>query len=264
MTSSLLLVSLAAGALTAPAPALPAAAELAIRDVSVRPATAVVGAGNSIRLVIDVVAKGVAGRNGVTVKVEPGAPPGSRPGTPGDLLAVDGSPGSGRPPGSPEPVLSAESGAVRLRSGWETWRFLPDKALNRFYPAGTWTVTATAHGSGGTSVTAYGSFQLKRETRLTARAEPARDEAGTRLRGSLTRLDPRGRTDFTPYAQQRVEILWRRSPSGAWERAAEATTTARGTFAHTATSRTGGSWRVRYPGNGQYAADTSPIQQRTS
>ncbi|MER6583661.1 hypothetical protein ABT267_48880, partial [Nonomuraea sp. NPDC001023] len=76
MTRSLLLVSLAAGSLTAPVPAYPAATELAIRAITVRPANPVVGAHDSVSLVIDVIARGARGKNGVTVKVEPGAPPG--------------------------------------------------------------------------------------------------------------------------------------------------------------------------------------------
>ncbi|TMR89178.1 hypothetical protein EJK15_62090, partial [Nonomuraea basaltis] len=75
MTRGLLLVSLAAGALTAPAPAS-AATELAIRAITVRPAEPVVGAHDSVRLVIDVVARGTRGKDGVAVTVEPGAPPG--------------------------------------------------------------------------------------------------------------------------------------------------------------------------------------------
>ncbi|MEV4017912.1 hypothetical protein AB0J35_46210, partial [Nonomuraea angiospora] len=74
MTRSLLLVSLAAGPLTVPAP--PAAIEPAIRAITVRPAEPVVGANDSVRLVVDVVAKGARGKDGITVKIEPGAPPG--------------------------------------------------------------------------------------------------------------------------------------------------------------------------------------------
>ncbi|HUR00902.1 MAG TPA: hypothetical protein VM347_00020, partial [Nonomuraea sp.] len=75
MIRSLLLVSLAAGALTVPIPASSAATELAIREINVRPASPVVGAANSVRLVIDVIAKGVTGKDGVTIQVEPGSAP---------------------------------------------------------------------------------------------------------------------------------------------------------------------------------------------
>ncbi|MBF8193103.1 hypothetical protein ITP53_47035, partial [Nonomuraea sp. K274] len=74
MSRSVLLVSLAAGSLVAPAPAYSAATEPVIRAINVRPAEPVVGAHDSIRLVIDVVATGATGKDGVTVKVEPGAP----------------------------------------------------------------------------------------------------------------------------------------------------------------------------------------------
>ncbi|MFI7453347.1 hypothetical protein ACIBQX_38070 [Nonomuraea sp. NPDC049714] len=458
MTRSLLLVSLAAGALTVPMPASSAATELAIRQINVRPAAPVVGAGNSVRLVIDVVAKGVSRRDGVSVKVEPGAPPGPdisptgepspspRPpsddsGDPGDTgdsgnepssetwdkwsnqdepssedwedwsesgdsstdtrdesrgepsaeqpakpptgakarpdaesptgdrsakerkkkapragssddpaekeVSPSGSEGEssaegrspsgsegessaeGRspsgagedssgeevppsgsgddssaegvsPPGAAEgspadsteeqaapsepvkagagqatqevpaleqaasarPVWRAVPSPMRMRDGWQTWRFLPDKALNRYYPAGTWTITATAKGPNGTSVTSYASFQLKRESKLgSVRVARAGDAQGVRLSGSLTRLDPRGAAGFSPFARQRVEILWRQDSSGTWQRVAEATTTANGAFRRTVSGRAGGEWRVRYLGTGHYAADASRVQQ---
>ncbi|WP_336208890.1 hypothetical protein [Nonomuraea sp. LPB2021202275-12-8] len=390
MTRSLLLVSLAAGALTVPIPASSAATELAIREINVRPAAPVVGTGNSVRLVIDVVAKGVRRRDGVSVKVEPGAPPGSvvspspgpapdqsaPPSTPPssppssgddweewptdpsdeqtddtwDDWSVDSldrssdtwedwspaapdekpgrwrrtesptwappAPGKKRPrdrgaaapgvntrdsaapstmavmPGGPAvpPRHAAQgtrpSGAtaqgvrppaqgapaplnwrvvpspMRMTGGWQTWRFLPDKALTRFYPAGTWTVTATAKGPDGTSVTAYASFQLKRESKLSAvQVAKAGGAQGVRLSGSLNRVDPRGRTGFAPFARQRVEIFWRQEQSGSWERVAEATTGAAGAFEHTVANRTGGYWRVRYLGTGHYASSASRIHQ---
>ncbi len=151
---------------------------------------------------------------------------------------------------------------MRMRGGWQTWRFLPDKPLNRYYPAGTWTITATAKGPNGTSVTSYASFQLKRESKLsTVRVARAGDAQGVRLSGSLTRLDPRGTTDFSPFARQRVEILWRENATGAWRRVAEATTTASGAFHRTVSARPGGDWRVRYLGTGHYAPDDSKIRQ---
>ncbi|WP_049567990.1 hypothetical protein [Nonomuraea sp. SBT364] len=344
MTRSLLLVSLAAGALTVPAPASSAATELAIREITVRPAAPVVGAGNSVRLVIDVVAKGVRGRDGVTVSVEPGAPPAGaeRPSPPGPphVLAPEADAAGGRPdtgamppadPGTPpatdtggsgaegagsgadvirsgadvvrsaaEAVRSAAgalrpeggaqgSGAGRAEAGaegapevpgrlvwrlapspllvsdgWQTWRFLPDKELTRFYPAGTWTIAATAKGPNGTSVTAYESFQLKRETRLTeVEVERARHAEGVRLHGSLKRVDGRGLTGFAPFGRQRVEILWRESPSAEWSHTAYATTDAKGSFTHTVRDRAGGYWRVRYEGTGRYAPDLSKSHQIT-
>ncbi|GGP08951.1 hypothetical protein LDL08_13795 [Nonomuraea glycinis] len=420
MTRSLLLVSLAAGALTVPLPASSAAAEPAIRQINVRPAAPVVGAGNSVRLVIDVVAKGVRGQDGVSIKVEPGAPPGpdQRPSAPppsddsddqrpsddsddrrpsdesderrpsdtgDDTWSRTGEPpvqeswdewsdepssenaegwsesddspaatndesrkepssrqraeppakirpnakspaGAGTRPDAESPtgaeirpdaespaeaeirpdaespaeseirpdaespvgersaegeIPAAESAkkeassaeaappawslapdSMRMRGGWQTWRFLPDKPLNRYYPAGTWTITATAKGPNGTSVTSYASFQLRRESKLsTVRVARAGDAQGVRLSGSLTRLDPRGTTDFSPFARQRVEILWREDATGAWRRVAEATTTASGAFHRTVSGRPGGDWRVRYLGTGHYAPDDSKIRQ---
>lgn len=160
------------------------------------------------------------------------------------------------------PVWSLTPSATRMSGGWQTWRFLPDKLLSRYYPAGTWTITATAKGPNGTSVTSYASFQLKRESKLgDVRVARAGAAQGVRLSGSLTRVDPRGATDFSPFARQRVEILWRQNSSGTWQRVAEATTTANGAFRRTVSGRTGGDWRVRYLGTGHYAPDASRIRQ---
>ncbi|MEV5327752.1 hypothetical protein AB0K67_26775 [Nonomuraea sp. NPDC052634] len=425
MSRSLLLASLAAGALTVPAPPASAATEPAIRSITVRPAQPVVGAHGSVRLVIDVIARGVKGKDGVTVKVEPGAPPADAPqprpatppvtgpqnpppgqnGTPGtpeqdqnpgapdtaqdpatpddarkpntppaqtpvkdepqenaepapqgtadeatqegatqegtsqqgatqegtvQEPAAQGTAGEsaqagapvtvlapGREPARPHHILtqarageqqpqntqwgvpqqpgqnaqSIQDGAVtapkvgvpprnaeailprlvwrripvppaRMADGWETWRFLPDKRLNRYYPAGTWTITATAKGRDGKTVTQYASFQLRRESRLSSvRVEKAAKGDGVRLRGSLTRVDPRGLTDFGPFAKQRLDILWRPDTSSAWEKVGQATTDASGAFVQTVQGRTGGYWRVRFAGTGHYAPDNSKVQQ---
>ncbi|MGP3957805.1 hypothetical protein ACTWPT_17520 [Nonomuraea sp. 3N208] len=364
MTRGLLLVSLAVGALTAPpAPASAAvstaATELAIRAITVRPAEPVVGAQGSVRLVVDVVAKGARPKNGVTVKVEPGAPPGpvlaskppvmdpsdpspsipapspsapvpapsgaTQPGSlqpndpihslgpsgqpsqnAGPIQNVEPLPGRGPVPriepvpgsepvqgvaapaprpieggapavqdGSPKlgtqpaagPALPprlvwrlAASPPARMADGWETWRFLPDKRLSRFYPAGAWTVTATARGTDGTTVTEYASFQLKRETKL-SEVQAERVRGAVRVRGSLTRVDPRGLTDFGPFDKQPLEIMWRRDDAADWERVGETTTDAAGAFAGTILGRSGGHWRVRYAGTGHYAPDVSKSQQ---
>ncbi|NUT45351.1 MAG: hypothetical protein HOV86_35700 [Thermoactinospora sp.] len=372
MTRSLLLVSLAAGSLTAPMPASSAATELAIRAITVRPAAPVVGAHDSVSLVIDVIARGARGKNGVTVKVEPGAPPGPLlsakppleeapstsgsapiirnpafpdPGVPGSTLPGAALPGpplrdpanaadpdaaapgaaepqavplAGEPSPAPTPAAqqpaapmtppqgtvqlegrqNAQPGphpltvaaspkvglmeapasaalpprlvwrqaappAARMTADWQTWRFLPDKKLNRFYPTGTWTITATARGANGATVTEYASFQLRRATNLTSiRVERSpKSAAGVRLRGSLTRIDPRGYTDFGPFGRQRLEIQWRAEGSSTWEPVAETTTDAAGSFVQTVPSRTGGHWRVRYPGTTHYAPDTTKPRQ---
>ncbi|MEV5498327.1 hypothetical protein AB0M50_23305 [Nonomuraea fuscirosea] len=453
MTRSLLLVSLAAGSLTVPVPAASAATEPAIRSITVRPSDPVVGAHGSVRLVIDVIAKGARGKDGVTVKVEPGAPPvrepqprpvmppivsqapapvrppavppeqdqvrppaqepvrppvqdaaqdaaqgsaqvpsqesaqeaaadhaqtpvrdaaqapvlapgkapqdpaltpvhaarpspavspgpvprpaplaGSAPSTavpggtgpkedaqtalvrprPAPLApivngqpaangqpAVDAGPGGGttvndrsvaggvQAPGQAPgqaPVAGGKVGVrvedtfpvipprivwrlvpappARMTDGWQTWRFLPDKRLNRYYPAGTWTITATAKGKDGTTVTQYASFELRRQTRLSSvRAEKSARTDGVRLHGSLTRVDPRGLTDFGPFAKQRLELLWRPDAKSPWETVGETTTDAAGAFAGTIEGRTTGEWRVRYPGTGHYSADLSKIRQ---
>ncbi|MEU7837201.1 MULTISPECIES: hypothetical protein [unclassified Nonomuraea] len=352
MTRSLLLVSLAAGALAVPIPASSAATELAIREINIRPASPVVGAGNTVRLVIDVVAKGVKGRDGVTIKVEPGSTPGATGQTPitggspvGAVPSVPGTPpapstGTGvlapgptgaarRGTAAPRPGLVGHRGALRVTApggaavvdpaqavdsgarpvgegwpawfgpdiwasarrpqprpitvepalpfmpewrtvpvgmrmldGWQTWRFMPDKVLTRFYPSGTWTITATATGDDGQSVTRNQTFQLKRETKMSSvRAEKAGGADSVRLRGSLTRVDPRGYEDYAPFADQQVEILWRAEAEDTWERVAIATTGETGDFGRTVRGRPGGYWRARYLGTDHYAPKVSKIHE---
>ncbi|MEQ4717171.1 hypothetical protein [Nonomuraea sp. B19D2] len=288
MIRSLLLVSLAAGPITMPAS--PPETELAIRAITVRPEEPVVGAYDSIRLVIDVVAMGAKGKDGVTVKVEPGAPPGPvlADKLPDQPPAPSPAP---TPSATPSAVLTPEEndqpvGAVRLApsralppqvalpatgalpaaptGGWETWRFLPDKRLNRYYPTGTWTITATARGAHGATVTEYASFQLKRATKLTSvTAEKAGRSEAVRLSGSLRRVDPRGYTGYGPFAKQPLEILWRPDESSGWEKAGQTTTDASGAFETAVTDSTDGLWRVRYSGTGHYASDFSKSLQIT-
>ncbi|WP_113704591.1 hypothetical protein [Nonomuraea lactucae] len=348
MIRRLVLVSLAAGALTVPAPASSAATELAIREINVRPAAPVVGPGDSVRLVIDVVARGAQGRNGVTIKVEPGEPPKSvdeaparpwetspapatAPVKPAPVQQASAKPGPVDPmlvrpapakpaakPAQAQPAPAAQDvrplerpapgglrglrelremgpaswanqaarvaspyalevtpatrrlqrGGLPMTEEWETWRFLPEKGLNRFHPAGTWTISATARDATGASVTKYTTFQLRRETRLrdvrvsgVPRVPGVPGPASVRLSGVLTRVGPRGYVDFTPFAEQPVEILWRAETSGTWEEVASTPTRDDGAFARTVPGRTGGEWRVRYPGTGQYAPVLSRIYQ---
>ncbi|WP_188193983.1 hypothetical protein [Nonomuraea sp. SYSU D8015] len=185
--------------------------------------------------------------------------------------AQDTAPKVGAQPGSNRPVIpprlvwrlaTPSPSAARMARDWQTWRFLPDKRLSRYYPTGTWTVTATATGKGGATVTEYAAFQLKREARLSSvRVEQAR--GAVRLRGSLTRVDPRGLTDYGPFGRQRLEILWRPDTASSWEQVGETTTDAAGAFVTTIPGRTAGHWRVRYTGTEHYAPDASKSQQIT-
>ncbi|WP_327091858.1 hypothetical protein OIE66_14910 [Nonomuraea sp. NBC_01738] len=348
MTSRVLLASIAAGALTAPMPVSAAATELAIREITVRPADPVVGATGSVRLVIDVVAKGVQDAGGVTIKVDPGDPPGRtlppqphveappaqvehpagqpdpRPAaepqavTPEPAVEAPAStpapavgepaPDAGTPapavetptptpavevpsagvvapapaaqaPAAQEPAVPAPDAATapvvggaaravpgtagqRRGDGWETWRFLPEKGLNRFYPSGTWTIAATARSADGRTVTEYATFRLRRETRLTSvKTSKVRGAHAVRLRGQLSRIDPQGYTDFAAFGNQRVEILHRRDGARTWDQVAVATTAASGGFTRTVRGVAGGHWKVRFPGNSHYAADQSTVHQ---
>lgn len=379
--------------------AAPTATEPAIRSITVRPADPVVGPEGSVRLVIDVIARGTHGKNGVSVEVEPGAPPATVladkppvpdagqqepvspsvkqpvqqpvqqqvqpptytpaqvPGHPQTHVVAPGrtqpqphvlAQGRRRVPGSatvqtpasaiqapavqsagstnvqapgaavqPAGSTALQAPAVRKRprqagllpvnpqsattydwqgqvsqpapasaatdvhahpqvpphmagrmraaqatDQWQTWRFLPDKRLNRYYPAGIWTVTATAKGADGTTVKEYASFELRRETKLSSvRAEKSARSDDARLFGSLTRVDPRGLTDYGPFAKQDLEILWRPDTSSTWEKVGSTTTDAAGAFSVSVKGRTDGYWRVRYPGTTHYAADASKSKQ---
>nr|WP_055500987.1 hypothetical protein [Nonomuraea pusilla] len=262
----------------------------AVRSISVRPAEPVVGPKDSVSLVIDVVARGAQGRNGVTVTVEPGPPPGpvlsskppveDAPPPPAPPVPAPPGPTPPRPAtGTPAPAPGTTSAPAPVRTGapaqllprqaariaaapaeaWETWRFLPDKRLNRFYPAGTWTVAATVRGTDA-KVTEYATFHLRRESKFTSvRAEKV--QGGVRLRGSLTRVDPQGLGTYGPFGEQRLDLLWRRTAESDWELVGRTTTDAAGAFVGRVRARPAGFWRVRFPGTGHYAAEVSRIHQ---
>jgi hypothetical protein len=298
MTMKVLLASLAAGAVALPspveAPAAATAADLTIRSVTLNPASPVVGPVGAVRLVVEVVARGVAGPNGVTIQVEPGAPPQSRGGTfpvsasggasvPGPASGPDTSRAPGQAPETPkgtvarlangavpfsgaggsglitsgreESAIGPETAGVPSNAGqeWETWRFAPDKSLSRWYPAGRWTVTATAKGEGGATVTGYTAFWLKRETRFGA-VEAVKKGTGVEIGGVLKRVDPRGAADYVPFAGQPVEILHRETAQAAWARVATATSDPQGRFSRSVPDRQAGEWRIRFAGTGHYAA----------
>ncbi|MEU8201344.1 hypothetical protein [Streptosporangium sp. NPDC049046] len=282
MTMRVLLASLAAGAATLPVPAgAPVAAveDLTIRSVTLRPATPVVGPADSVRMVIEVVARGVTGPEGVRIKVEPGAPPASahtsfpvtasRPGTPAR-------PGPGRGPAlAPGPVpgpassarlapgaagATSQEGGSRPATGWETWRFAPERSLNRWYPAGPWTVSVTAKGADGAEVTGHTGFLLKRLTRFGG-VEAVREGSGVRVTGVLNRVDPQGDLDYAPFPGQPVEILHRPGEKAQWKKVAGATTDSRGHFTRAVDDRTGGEWRIRFQGTNHYAPRLGIVHQ---
>ncbi|MFF3439320.1 hypothetical protein [Streptosporangium sp. NPDC002721] len=291
MTMRVLLASLAAGAVTLPVPAgAPAAAveDLTIRSVTLRPASPVVGPADSVRMVIEVVARGVTGPGGVRIRVEPGAPPAS--GTSFPVTAprretpAQPKPGQGpalAPGPAPGPIVAARlahgtAGATEERivslpgegpgEGWVTWRFAPEKSLSRWYPAGPWTVSVTARGVDGAEVTGHTGFLLKRLTRFGG-VEAVRGNSGVRVTGVLNRVDPQGDLDYAPFPGQPVEILHRpkerekeREKAG-WTRVAGATTDSHGRFARTVGDRTGGEWRIRFQGTNHYAPRLGIVHQ---
>ncbi|MDF5753760.1 hypothetical protein [Spongiactinospora sp. TRM90649] len=201
--------------------------------------------------------------------VRPAVPP--EPGTPAEQgvtvrPALPPAQGGTLAPVAPgrEHGRATHTAAARLDSDWQTWRFLPSKDLDRRYPAGYWTVTATAHGAGGETVSERASFVLRRETRLTS-AEVilagGRRTEGVRVRGVLTRVDPKGMVDYAPFPGQEV-LIERRRPDGVqWTRLATATTDRRGRFARMVTASPSGQWRIRFDGTTRYAAKTSAAME---
>ncbi|MEU6741781.1 hypothetical protein [Streptosporangium sandarakinum] len=311
MAMRLLLPLLASGAaLSAQAGPATAAEEPVIRSVTLRPGTLVVGPAGSLRLVIDVVARGTAGPDAVAVRVEPGTPPAGgtvlRPeplpptvqqwGTPIPAHAVFSRPavpralavrrtGGGRRsqaarvaavpavPAAPAGfgaltalavpgVPGAPAGpATEAGGGWETWRFLPDKQLNRWYPVGPWMVIATARGADGASATGYARFELKRATRFSS-IEAVREGRDVKVTGVLNRVDPQGYLDYAPFPGQPVEILHREEGREGWTTAASATTDRQGRFTRRmpgAARGGGGDWRIRYAGTPGHAPRLSVI-----
>ncbi|MFB9880693.1 hypothetical protein ACFFMN_22320 [Planobispora siamensis] len=313
MTVRGVLASLAAGTCALPVllVAQPAAAgSPVIRSITLRPAEPVVRPDNAVRLVIDVVARGVSGPDGVTVRVEPGAAPHSQPppvpepgpvpppapssGTDPSLWSPGAEPsvpegdasseevpspsaeassgGTSAPvvePTVPEtPVPSAgapspggtpaQSPPARVGQDWETWRFLPEKRLNRWYPAGRWTITAVARSADGTVAVKHLEFRLRRETVFRA-VEAVKEDGAVAVRGVLNRVDPQGYLDYAPFAEQPVDILYRREETDRWERVSSAKTDSMGYFSRKVRDHRRGDWRVRFPGTPRFAPGLSRI-----
>ncbi|MEU1881775.1 hypothetical protein ABZ470_31105 [Streptosporangium sp. NPDC020072] len=249
---------LAAATVVPPVPAgAGVAGEPVIRSVTVTPGAPVVGPSGSVRVVIEVVAGGVAGPDGVTIEVEPGAPDAAdEPASPPIQEDAEdtGVTGTADGQGASAPAPAPE---------WEIWRFVPDKGLTRWYPTGRWTVTVTARGAGGEVVTGHTVFRLRRETRFSA-VRVAAGETGARVRGVLNRVDPQGYLDYAPFPGQPVGILHRSEPGEPWQSVASATTDAQGRFARDVPGIRDGQWRILFAGTGHYAGRRSIIHPTTA
>ncbi|WP_066936999.1 hypothetical protein [Microtetraspora fusca] len=237
--------------------------ELAIRSVTVQPGDPVVGPSGSVKLVVDVVARGARGDRGVTVKVEPGPPTaastgqstGAAPAGPGASPVrplIDGSAGSVSVSGT----RSTQNGQdIGRSSGWEKWRFQPEVGLSRWYPSGQWTVVATAKDANGATVNSYTTFYLRRETRFEG-IDVKRDGDGTRVTGTLMRVDPKGQVDYRPFAGREVAIRFREEGAADWKDMGTAVTNKDGWFESRAPVKTAGTWQVDFGGTGHYASNT--------
>ncbi|MGI5487450.1 hypothetical protein [Microtetraspora malaysiensis] len=241
--------------------------ELAIRSVTVQPGDPVVGPSGSVKLVVDVVTRGARGDRAVTVKVEPGPPPAASTGhSPGAAPAVV----PARPGVSPgRPLIDGRAGSVSVSStrstqggrdtgrstGWEKWRFQPEVGLSRWYPSGQWTVVATAKGANGAAVNSYTTFYLRRATRFEG-VNVNRGGDGTRVTGTLMRVDPQGQVDYRPFAGREVTIRFRESGAADWKDMGTAVTNKDGWFESRVPAKTAGTWQVEFGGTAHYASDT--------
>ncbi|GAA4592821.1 hypothetical protein GCM10023194_55590 [Planotetraspora phitsanulokensis] len=147
-------------------------------------------------------------------------------------------------------------GTSRDRSEWETWLFLPERPLSRWYPSGPWTVTATARNAEGNVVTYRTIFFLKRQTALEG-VNVVRSDNQVRITGTLLRVDPLGRVDYRPFEGQEIALAFRPSGSGTWRTMGTAVTDKNGWFSSRHRGMGDGVWRAEYAGTGHYAGEIS-------
>jgi hypothetical protein len=224
-----------------------------IRSVRVRPRTPVAGPKGTVRLVVEVVARGVTDRKGVTLRVEPG---GRRRGRPRASAPSHRKAGAPRAHSGPSSQASAQ--------GWEIWRFNPPVGLSRWYPSGRWQAIATARNARGARATASSSFQFRKRTAFSGvRMARARKRArALRMTGTLMRVDPTGRFDYWSFPRQRVTLQFRKHGKRSWKNVAKTRTNRDGYFARRV-KRAHGRWRVFYPGTRNYAAVSASIRHVT-
>ncbi|GAA4573095.1 hypothetical protein GCM10023193_66020 [Planotetraspora kaengkrachanensis] len=161
-------------------------------------------------------------------------------------------------PHGPMRAMSASvPGAGNDRSEWETWLFLPEKPLSRWYPSGQWTVTATARNAQGNVVNYRTIFFLKRQTTLEGVNVLRSVNNQVRITGTLLRVDPLGRVDYRPFAGQSVSLAFRPAGSGVWRTMGTAVTDKNGWFSSRLRGMGDGVWRAEYAGTGHYAGDIS-------
>ncbi|GII51719.1 hypothetical protein Pth03_01080 [Planotetraspora thailandica] len=184
----------------------------------------------------------------------PATAPGAPWGTPAPRPAGAAAPPWTRPAvrGLPMSTTSAN----RSRSEWETWMFLPEKPLSRWYPSGQWTVTATARDATGAVAVSRTMFFLKRETTLEG-VNVVRQAGGVRVTGTLLRVDPLGRVDYRPFPGQPVVLRFRPAGSQIWRTMRTTVTDRNGWFAGRLNGQGDGLWRAEYAGTRHYAGDIS-------
>ncbi|GAA1304285.1 hypothetical protein [Planotetraspora silvatica] len=160
------------------------------------------------------------------------------------------------PHGSMRAAATSVPNTSSSGSAWETWLFLPEKPLSRWYPSGQWTVTATARNAAGTVVTSRTIFFLKRQTEIEG-VNVVRNDNQVRITGTLLRVDPLGRVDYRPFAGQSVALCFRPAGAGTWRTMGTAVTDKDGWFSGRLRGMGDGVWRAEYAGTGHYAGDIS-------
>ncbi|MEU9889206.1 hypothetical protein [Sphaerisporangium sp. NPDC051011] len=249
-----------------------------IRSVRVRPKSPVARPRGAVRLVVEVVAKGASGKDGVTLRLEPARrratakrPAVRKHSAAGKRRAARKRPVAGKRHGMAGRSLPARAGVgeggVRVPAPgaagrWEMWRFGPPVGLTRWYPSGRWRVVATARNARGARSTASSSFLFKKATVLTGvRVTPVRKRPWlARVSGTLMRVDPAGRFDYWSFPGQRVTLRFRSHRGKTWRTVAEARTNREGRFSRRV-RRAHGVWRAIYPGTPHYASSATISRQ---
>ncbi|MEV5410630.1 hypothetical protein AB0K60_17530 [Thermopolyspora sp. NPDC052614] len=231
----------------------------AIRSVTVIPRDPVVRARGGVDLTVEVVARGAAGPDAVTVRVEPGPPPPPPPSARGS-----GGPRMATRPARSLPAVSAPRSLGGDRGGWETWRFRAPVRLSRLYPPGVWTVEARVRGTSGRQAVEHETFLLRGVTRLRdLRVTPERaKQDAVRVSGRLTRLDPAGLSGQRGFRGRQVAIQRLDPRTGAWRTAAWTVTGRDGEFAASVPGRDAVRWRVVYEGDDRHAPADGRVSRR--
>jgi len=202
-------------------------------SAAVTPGIAVVNAGGSTVVTVDVVATDDVGVRGVVALLYQG-----------------------------DDADTAEYGLLvddfrKVAGTASTWR--GTLAVDKSFATGKHRVAAAAFDAAGNVADAdpLASMYVKRNTKMpvfNAAPEPVRKGAPIKVGGQLTRLDPaRG---YVGYGGKTVSVYFRPT-GGAWALQGSATTDSSGTWSRSFTASVDGTWQARFAGTSNYHAETS-------